>query len=307
MSNNISAIGFNSEYLDSALDSYHLGNGYRAYNPTIMQFTAPDDMSPFGAGGINPYMYCSCDPINNTDPTGHFLGLTLSIGGAIALFNMVSPLPIPESLTVEGVMEATITTVINLASEMIMPGVGGEIAIGAEHTAEAALSTTIAHDAEKEAKNITKLKFNQGAAEKKLFYQLKRENEMFKLQGVLNEGEQPVVTERDEGTQVINILQSYRKAHNLPYLQGTMEKLSFPRPMNLSLSFVGDKLEFESSHIFLESPNRIPLLKHLATRRLLETEWDKRLPRSSKIMGRHPINPDGPIVELFRLVSIRNN
>ena len=40
--NNISALGFNGEYLDDTLNNYHLGNGYRAYNPTIMQFTAPD-------------------------------------------------------------------------------------------------------------------------------------------------------------------------------------------------------------------------------------------------------------------------
>ena len=83
MSNNINALGFNGEYLDDTLANYHLGNGYRAYNPTTMQFTAPDDMSPFGHGGINPYMYVSCDPINNTDPTGHFhinLGGWLGIG-----------------------------------------------------------------------------------------------------------------------------------------------------------------------------------------------------------------------------------
>lgn len=78
MNSKISIIGFNSEYLDPILENYHLGNGYRAYNPTLMQFTAPDDMSPFGKGGINPYLYCNGDPINNTDPTGHF-----TIGSAI--------------------------------------------------------------------------------------------------------------------------------------------------------------------------------------------------------------------------------
>ncbi|WP_423246737.1 RHS repeat-associated core domain-containing protein [Serratia marcescens] len=68
-----SPLGFNGERTDPALGSYHLGNGYRLYNPTLRRFTAPDDMSPFGAGGINPYAYCEGDPINNTDPTGHML------------------------------------------------------------------------------------------------------------------------------------------------------------------------------------------------------------------------------------------
>lgn len=67
-----SVLGFNGELIDPVTGCYLLGNGYRAYNPVLMRFHSPDSMSPFGAGGINPYAYCVGDPINLTDPTGHF-------------------------------------------------------------------------------------------------------------------------------------------------------------------------------------------------------------------------------------------
>lgn len=66
-----SRLGFNGERIDPILGGYHLGNGYRMYNPVLRRFTSPDSMSPFGAGGITPYTYCEGDPINNTDPSGH--------------------------------------------------------------------------------------------------------------------------------------------------------------------------------------------------------------------------------------------
>ncbi|WP_176414726.1 RHS repeat-associated core domain-containing protein [Photorhabdus luminescens] len=67
----ITVTGYNGERLDGTLDQYHLGNGYRAYNPALQRFTCPDSLSPFGDGGINPYIYCEGDPVNRTDPTGH--------------------------------------------------------------------------------------------------------------------------------------------------------------------------------------------------------------------------------------------
>lgn len=67
-----SLYGFNGEQPDPVTGCYMLGNGYRAYNPVLMRFNSPDSMSPFGAGGINPYTYCVGDPINFSDPTGHF-------------------------------------------------------------------------------------------------------------------------------------------------------------------------------------------------------------------------------------------
>ncbi|CBJ81296.1 putative Nematicidal protein 2 [Xenorhabdus bovienii SS-2004] len=71
---------YNGERLDPVWGTYHLGNGYRTYNPVLMRFTAPDNLSPFGAGGINSYAYCLNDPINRTDPSGH-----MSLGGILGI------------------------------------------------------------------------------------------------------------------------------------------------------------------------------------------------------------------------------
>lgn len=64
-------LGFNGELREAKPDWYLLGNGYRAYNPRLMRFHSPDSLSPFGAGGVNSYAYCSNEPINSKDPTGH--------------------------------------------------------------------------------------------------------------------------------------------------------------------------------------------------------------------------------------------
>ncbi|MGP4114433.1 RHS repeat-associated core domain-containing protein [Streptomyces sp. 4N509B] len=64
-------LGFDGQRTDPVLGWLHLGNGYRAYDPVTMRFTTPDSLSPFGGGGINPYVYCLGDPVNRTDPSGH--------------------------------------------------------------------------------------------------------------------------------------------------------------------------------------------------------------------------------------------
>ncbi|MFB8240217.1 RHS repeat-associated core domain-containing protein [Kitasatospora purpeofusca] len=83
----VSVLGHDGERTDPVTGWYHLGNGYRAYSPALMRFTAPDSLSPFGAGGINPYAYCAGDPVNRTDPTGHLSwGAWLNIGlGIVAI------------------------------------------------------------------------------------------------------------------------------------------------------------------------------------------------------------------------------
>lgn len=63
---------FSGQPLDRASNTYPLGNGRRFYSPSIMRFTAPDNVSPFGRGGYNAYVYCQGDPINRHDPNGQW-------------------------------------------------------------------------------------------------------------------------------------------------------------------------------------------------------------------------------------------
>lgn len=63
--------GFKGERRDTVTGHYHLGNGYRAYNPVLMRFHSPDRDSPFDRGGLNPYVFVMNDPVNLRDPSGH--------------------------------------------------------------------------------------------------------------------------------------------------------------------------------------------------------------------------------------------
>lgn len=61
---------FTGQRRDTDAGGYLLGNGYRLFNPSLMRFARPDTVSPFGVGGLNPYAYCSGDPVNMWDPSG---------------------------------------------------------------------------------------------------------------------------------------------------------------------------------------------------------------------------------------------
>ncbi|NDJ84119.1 RHS repeat-associated core domain-containing protein [Vibrio campbellii] len=68
----VSRTGFNGEIREHDNGLYQLGNGTRAYCPVSGVFLTPDSWSPFNGGGLNPYTYCSGDPVNMSDPSGHF-------------------------------------------------------------------------------------------------------------------------------------------------------------------------------------------------------------------------------------------
>ncbi|MDU9393486.1 RHS repeat-associated core domain-containing protein [Pseudomonas sp. zfem002] len=65
-------LGFKGEPLHR-MGFYYLGNGYRPYDPEWGRFLTRDSWSPFGAGGAASYVFCSGDPVNNHDPSGHQL------------------------------------------------------------------------------------------------------------------------------------------------------------------------------------------------------------------------------------------
>ncbi|WCM49784.1 RHS repeat-associated core domain-containing protein [Pseudomonas sp. WJP1] len=67
----LSLLGFNGERPDPVTGHYHLGHGYRQFNPVLMRFNSPDSLSPFGKGGLNSYVYCGGNPVNRVDPSGH--------------------------------------------------------------------------------------------------------------------------------------------------------------------------------------------------------------------------------------------
>ncbi len=67
-----SMLGFNGGRMDTATGCYLLGNGRRAFSPSLMRFISSDSMSPFAVGGLNSYVYCLGDPVNRQDPQGTF-------------------------------------------------------------------------------------------------------------------------------------------------------------------------------------------------------------------------------------------
>lgn len=94
----IAEVAFNGAQLDIGTGCYLLGRGHhRPYSPTLGLFLAPDRASPFAAGGLNALSYCAGDPVNRSDPSGHFwkwlvagVGLVLGAVAVAASFGAAS-------------------------------------------------------------------------------------------------------------------------------------------------------------------------------------------------------------------------
>jgi RHS repeat-associated protein len=86
----LSLLGFNGERPDPVTGHYLLGNGYRAFNPVLMRFNSPDSWSPFGKGGFNAYAYCGGNPINRSDPTGHFTPVKILASTASTIITQIA-------------------------------------------------------------------------------------------------------------------------------------------------------------------------------------------------------------------------
>ncbi|VVO24411.1 RHS repeat-associated core domain-containing protein [Pseudomonas fluorescens] len=116
----LSLLGFNGERPDPVTGHYHLGNGYRQFNPLLMRFNSPDNMSPFGKGGINAYAYCEGDPRNRVDPTGHFLKYLFALGQKEHLSTIKANITMHKILRGYGVVNGKTSLQVSKASNPII-------------------------------------------------------------------------------------------------------------------------------------------------------------------------------------------
>ncbi|TDB58198.1 RHS repeat-associated core domain-containing protein [Photorhabdus khanii] len=111
-----SCAGFNGARRDPVTGCYHLGNGYRTYDPAQMSWRQPDSLSPFGEGGINDYAYCGGDPVNRYDPSGHIMlsrwGQNHMIASLEQALRETRPLPVDRFW--RGLMLSTVITAIGV-------------------------------------------------------------------------------------------------------------------------------------------------------------------------------------------------
>lgn len=132
-------LGYNGQRADPVTGRYHLGNGYRVYDPGHKVFYQPDDWSPFGAGGLNDRAYCAeGDPVNWHDPSGHIMISRRDAASNLAylddLIEATKPPP-PQAASVGewvmlGVMVAISAAAIIGSAGLLAPAVVGILMVG---------------------------------------------------------------------------------------------------------------------------------------------------------------------------------
>ncbi|MFC0396899.1 RHS repeat-associated core domain-containing protein [Paraburkholderia rhizosphaerae] len=121
--------GFNGEWCDPLWGVTHLGNGYRAYSPTLMRFSCPDSESPFGKGGINAYAYCGSDPVNNIDPSGQQWIIGALIGAVRATRRALTATAATAGKATVGFATSTTGQLVGIGSGLVSTAMN----IGASH------------------------------------------------------------------------------------------------------------------------------------------------------------------------------
>nr|WP_088325925.1 RHS repeat-associated core domain-containing protein [Bacillus cereus] len=100
---------FKGELYDYISDTYMLGNGTRAYSPSMKTFLSQDVLSPFGVAGVNRYQFADLDPINKSDPSGLLstsaaVGIGLSAVGIALSFIPIIGVVTAGALTLSGAL-----------------------------------------------------------------------------------------------------------------------------------------------------------------------------------------------------------
>ena len=118
----LAAPGFNGEHLDAGSGCYLLGAGHhRPYSPTLGLFLAPDSASPFSAGGLNTLAYCAGDPINRSDPSGHFwkwIGMAVGVLATVASLGTLAVVGVTASAVI-GATLGVVGTAVEVAAAVV--------------------------------------------------------------------------------------------------------------------------------------------------------------------------------------------
>ena len=64
-------IGFQGQLTDPMTSLQFMGQGTRAYSPSLRRFISYDALSPFNQGGLNGYTFANNNPMVFEDPNGH--------------------------------------------------------------------------------------------------------------------------------------------------------------------------------------------------------------------------------------------